>query len=208
MYRKFLKQEGYTMRAREEGYPARSVYKLKQIDRQEKLFTKGDTVLDLGAAPGSWTMFLSEQVGPKGLVVAVDKAPFKIELRDNMRLLERDVMTFDPKEALREVSSYDHVVSDLAPSTTGVKILDAGRSLELSMRALVIARAVLRQGGSFVCKVFDGGDKHQFIHEVNNSFRVVHLLKPAATRKESKEIYVIGKKFHPRSKRTREGVLG
>ena len=182
----------YARRAREEGYPARSVYKLEEIQRRFGVLKRGSRVLDLGCCPGSWLLFASRVVGDRGLVVGVDITPLTLLLPSNVRFVQHDVLAWDEPFLEAVGTNFQTVLSDMAPSTTGSKFVDAQRSLQLSESALTISARVLRPGGSFVCKIFHGSDFKGFSDTVRRSFdRVVHF-KPKSSRKASKEIYIVG----------------
>ncbi len=184
--------DAYTARARKEGYPARSVYKLEEIQKTFHILKKGGRILDLGCAPGSWLLFASRAVGSQGRVVGVDLKPLSIQLPPNVRFLRNDVLHWGTSFLEAVGGPFDAVVSDMAPSTTGNKFVDAQRSLRLCESALAIATNVLRPRGAFVCKVFHGGDFKAFSHRVKESFGRVAHVKPKCTRKASKEIFVVG----------------
>ena len=137
MYRKDRKNEFYTTLARKEGYPARSVYKLKEIDERYKIIRKGNRVLDLGSAPGSWLLYISQKVGDKGKVIGVDIEEIKIPQKTNIIFIKRSI--FDLKESDFK-DKFETVVSDLSSKTSGVKFLDAGKSLELAEKAFEIVK--------------------------------------------------------------------
>jgi len=182
----------YARRAREEGYPARSVYKLEEIQKRFGVLKRGGRVLDLGCCPGSWLLFASRVVGDRGLVVGVDIIPLTLRLPSNVRFVQHDVLAWDEPFLDAIGTNFQTVLSDMAPSTTGSKFVDAQRSLQLSESALTISARVLRPGGSFVCKIFHGSDFKGFSDTVRRSFgRVVHF-KPKSSRKASKEIYIVG----------------
>src|SRR3989338_6519205 len=152
MYRKGKKAEFYTELAKKQNYPARSVYKLKEIDEKYGIFSKGDKVLDLGCSPGSWLLYISEKIGKRGLATGVDIDQVKIPEKNNVKFIQKSV--FDLKEDSFDYR-FDAVVSDMAPNTTGVDFVDSGKSLELSEKAFEIAKFSLKPGGNFVCKIFD-----------------------------------------------------
>ena len=182
----------YARRAREEGYPARSVYKLEEIQKRFDVLKPGTSVLDLGCCPGSWLLFTSKIVGDRGLVVGVDITPLTLRLPSNVRFVQHDVLAWD-ESFLRVVGTdFQTVLSDMAPSTTGTKFVDAHRSLQLSESALAISARVLRPGGAFVCKIFHGSDFKVFSDRVRRSFDRVAHFKPKSSRKASKEIYIVG----------------
>ncbi|WP_027357719.1 RlmE family RNA methyltransferase [Desulforegula conservatrix] len=179
----------YTLLARKENYPARSVYKLKEIQQKVNLIKKGHKVLDLGCAPGSWLMYAAEQVGNAGRVAGIDLKPVEIPLPSNATALVGDVFEFDfgPFNP-----PFDLVTSDMAPATTGRKDVDAARSYDLSLAALDVALKLLKPGGSFVCKIFQGSGFDSFVATVKTKFKTQKIFKPQSCRKESKEIYIIG----------------
>ncbi len=179
------------MKARQEGFPARSVYKLDEIDRRCQLLRPGLRVLDLGAAPGSWTLKAAQRVGPNGRVVALDLNPLRVPVPPQVTAMECDLFA-TPVADLAALGPFDLVLSDLAPHTSGIKDADAYRSVELVEQVLVIADACLVEGGSLVAKVFQGVGFEDLREAVRQRFRTVRLLKPEASRKESVEIYLVG----------------
>ena len=182
----------YARRAREEGYPARSVHKLKEMQERFGILKRGGRVLDLGCCPGSWLLYASKVVGERGLVVGVDVTPLTLRLPSNVRFVQHDVLAMD-KSFLEAVGTdFQTVLSDMAPSTTGSKFVDAQRSLQLSESALAVSAQVLRPGGTFVCKIFQGSDLEAFSDRVRKSFGRVAHFKPKSSRKASKEIYIVG----------------
>jgi len=195
MYRKNKINEFFTRKAKEEGYPARSVYKLKEIDEKYHLFKKGDKVLDLGCAPGSWLFYVANKIGIKGKVVGIDIKDIKIPPKENIIFIKKDVMDFEKSEARELSQKYQAVISDLAPSTSGIELVDTAKSLELCGKALDIARRVLAPSGNFVCKIFEGGLTNDFFKEVETSFKFTKRFRPKAVIKRSKEFYIIGKGF-------------
>jgi 23S rRNA (uridine2552-2'-O)-methyltransferase len=182
------KPDFYYRKAKAQGYAARSAFKLEELDRKYKLFSTGDCVIDLGAAPGSWLQFVSEKVGSEGKVLAVDRRDFRVSA-SNVDLICADVMKWTSDRAA------DSVISDLAPSTTGARDVDHIRSIELCRRAFEIARQSLKQGGKFVCKMFQGGESKAFLEELKPHFETVRTQKPEASRDESREVYVLGLHF-------------
>ncbi len=182
----------YAKRAREEGYPARSVYKLKEIQKRFGILRKGSRVLDLGCCPGAWLLFASSVVGNRGLVVGVDIIPLTLQLPSNVRFVQHDVLVWDESFLEAVGTNFETVLSDMSPPTTGNKFVDAQRSLQLSESALAISARVLRPGGAFVCKIFQGSDLKGFSDKVKRSFGRVTNFKPKSSRKASKEIYVVG----------------
>ena len=146
----------YALRARKEHWLARSVYKLEEIDRKYRLIRPRDRVLDLGCYPGSWSQYCLKKVGPKGEVVGMDlKAP-ELLSAPNFTFLKADILDLDIEWLIHEIGPRDAILSDLAPQTSGIGVTDAARSLHLAEGAFRIALAVLRRGGNFLCKVFEG----------------------------------------------------
>ena len=138
-------QDGFGKRAKDEGYAARSIYKLEEIDRRVRLLRRGQRVLDLGGSPGSWSQYAAEKVGPQGRVLAIDLNPARVALPPQATFEERDVMATDPAE-LGEPGRFDVVLSDMAPSTSGQRHADQFLSFELYCRALdFAARTVLKR---------------------------------------------------------------
>ncbi len=182
----------YTRSARKSGYPARSVFKLQEIQRKYRLIKKGHRVLDLGCAPGSWLLYASELVGDRGMVVGIDLKPVTVSLPPCAAGLEMDVFEEEPAAWEKVGPGFDVVLSDMAPDTTGAKDVDAARSLRLCERAFSIAGQRLATGGAFVCKIFFGEDVKAFTDSVRMAFPQIRLFKPASSRKASREIYIIG----------------
>ncbi len=183
-------QDHYFKKAKKHGFPARSVYKLEEAQKKYGFLRPGQTVLDLGAYPGSWSKYAAGVAGPKGMVVAVDIQKPGV-MADNICLLQRDV--YDLKlSKLREISPYfDVVLSDMAPKTTGHKDVDHFRSVALAERALVLAGELLKPGGTFFCKVFQGEDFPSFRDKCRESFRSVRVVKPKSSRPESVELFLL-----------------
>ncbi|MBC2713722.1 MAG: RlmE family RNA methyltransferase [Desulfobacteraceae bacterium] len=186
----------YARKAKKENFPARSVYKLKEIQQKFKLIKKGDKVLDLGCAPGSWAKYAAELAGAEGRVIGIDLKKVSERFSANTRVIIGDVIELaqKDKENLAETigTGYNVVLSDMAPATTGRKDVDAARSYYLCMAALTIAQETLKENGCFVCKIFQGEDFEEFKDAVCKTFDKHKIFKPQSCRKESKEIYIIG----------------
>jgi 23S rRNA (uridine2552-2'-O)-methyltransferase len=191
------RQDFFFDKAKEEGYPARSVYKLKEIDKKYRIIKKNNVVLDLGCAPGSWMMYLSQKVGPRGKVVGIDIQDINILIEKNMKFTKgdiREVLSIWKSEIFRgeeKQSMFDVIVSDMAPKTTGIKFADAEESLELAEEAFNVAKAFLKNKGNLVIKIFESGDTAQFIKRLKSCFKIVKRFSPEATRKQSREFYVV-----------------
>lgn len=185
-------EDHYTRKAKNEKYPARSVYKLQEIQRKFTLIKKGGKVLDLGCSPGSWLLYASELTGPSGRVIGIDLKPVAIKLSSHAQALVGDILNLTPELEEAFSSGFSVVMSDMAPATTGMKDVDAARSLELCEMALAVATGRLLPGGHFICKIFQGGDFDAYVTRVKGYFKQVKIFKPESCRKQSKEIYIIG----------------
>lgn len=184
----------YSKKARAERYPARSIYKLEEIDKRVRLLKPGYKVLDLGAAPGSWTLYASQKVGPSGRVVAVDRAALTVGTPPNSVYVEADALSVDPAVLLAAggVAGFDAVISDMAPRTSGHRFVDQSRSFELFCRAVAIAAELCRPGGSFVGKIFQGEEFETARGKVRELFEECRVVRPASVRSESYEVYLVG----------------
>jgi 23S rRNA (uridine2552-2'-O)-methyltransferase len=185
-------RDPYFRRAKAEGYLARSVYKLQEIDARYRLLRPGMTVVDLGAAPGSWTQYLLQKLGPTGKVYAIDLQPIQVQA-PILTLYQVDV--FAPEiEALIAALSVDGIVSDMAPFTTGQKIVDQTRSAALVERSLHLATRWVRPGGFWVAKILEGPDLPHLLTQARATFAQAHVFRSKATRKSSTECFLIGQK--------------
>ena len=189
-------QDHYSRQAQREGFRARSIYKLEEIDRKVRLFQKGQSVLDLGCAPGSWAQYVTRRVGKRGKVVGVDLQ--RVDAIQGVTLMQEDVFAIDPKELIAAASGvFDVVLSDMAPATTGNRFTDHVRSVELCHRALGVAVLVSKPGARFVCKVFEGEDVAGLVASVRARYGKVKRVKPRSTRSESVELFIVGLDFRP-----------
>ena len=185
-------EDHYTQKARKDHFPARSVFKLQEIQQKVNLIQKGNSVLDLGCSPGSWLMLAATLTGPAGSVVGIDLKPVTVSLPSHVRVFIADMLAL-PDEISDAIGREFHVViSDMAPSTTGNRSVDATRSFDLSQAALTTAQNRLLPGGAFVCKIFQGEDFNQFIQRIKSLFNLHRIFKPQSSRKASREIYIIG----------------
>jgi 23S rRNA (uridine2552-2'-O)-methyltransferase len=182
-----------THKAKANNYPARSVYKLEEIQNKFRIIKKRDVVLDLGCAPGSWLLYASGQVGPDGRVLGVDLKPVTIGLPANTTVIQDDILQMADPAFFEQAAGCRVVLSDMAPATTGRKDVDAFRSFALCQMALDVAVRVLAQDGHFVCKIFQGNEFASFEKQVTALFRDCRIFKPDSCRKQSKEIYIIAK---------------
>jgi 23S rRNA (uridine2552-2'-O)-methyltransferase len=165
-------QDHYFKRAKQENYPARSVYKLQEIEKRFRLFRNGQSILDLGAAPGSWSLFAARKVGAQGRVLGVDLQTTETEFPANVEFFHGDA--FEPEgpfaDRRAELAPFDMVISDMAPKTTGVKFADQARSLELCELARDLLPEVLAPGGHFVVKIFEGPDTKAYTDSLRPLF--------------------------------------
>jgi 23S rRNA (uridine2552-2'-O)-methyltransferase len=187
-------QDAFGDRAKKEGFAARSVYKLEEIDRRTQLFRRGMRVLDLGAFPGSWTQYAAQRVGNEGRVLAVDQQEWRGAFPAQVETRQCDVLALTPSD-LGGLASFDVVMSDMAPWTTGARFVDQCRSFDLYMHALVIAEGTLRGAGHFIGKIFQGPDFDQAKKRTEQLFTKTRVMKPEASRRQSYEIFVIGMGF-------------
>jgi 23S rRNA (uridine2552-2'-O)-methyltransferase len=187
----------YSERAKKERYPARSVFKLKEAQKKFSLIKNGDRVLDLGCSPGSWLLYAAELTGKRGRVLGIDLKALRIKLPPQAKALTADILTIDRAwlDEQKLGDRFNVVLSDMAPATTGSKGLDAARSFQLCQTALNIAEMVLKPGGSFMCKIFQGQEFKEFSDIVRNRFKRHKIFKPRSSRKESKEIFIVGMGF-------------
>jgi 23S rRNA (uridine2552-2'-O)-methyltransferase len=190
-------EEYYSKLARLKDFPARSVFKLQEIQDRFSLLKTGQKVLDLGSAPGSWSQFCLQRIGSKGSLVGVDLEPvsFKVPPGKRYRFLQGDICSSEIAGTLGELGPYDLVLSDAAPRTTGSDLVDTQGSLEIVQRAIEIATNTLKPGGNLVVKVFQGGEEGQLLRQMRSLFRRARAFKPAASRNKSRETYFLGLYF-------------
>ncbi|MFC4540629.1 23S rRNA (uridine(2552)-2'-O)-methyltransferase [Halosolutus amylolyticus] len=193
------RRDDYYNRAKQEGYRSRAAYKLKQLDDLENVISGGDTVVDLGAAPGGWLQVAAEKVGPQGAVIGVDLQRIKdlddSSLNDRIETIRGDMTEEKTRERVVDAAggSVDAVISDMAPNMSGEYSLDQARSLHLARQAFETALELLDTGGNFVVKVFEGPDVDDFRADVEDEFQYVRATAPKASRDESSEIYLVAK---------------
>jgi 23S rRNA (uridine2552-2'-O)-methyltransferase len=216
----YKRPDAFTKAAKAKGYPARSVFKLEEIDHRVRLLRPGQRVLDLGAAPGSWSLYAAQQIAPSGKLLAVDLNPIAVELGPLARFSQGDALSLANDE-LALFAPYDVVLSDMAPSTTGSRFADQARSFELFMRALAVAealgvrapegggapRAPVSMGpraapnpgpasraprGAFVGKLFMGEDYAKARDALRALFAEVKTIRPEGTRSASFEVFLVG----------------
>ncbi|MFC7234944.1 23S rRNA (uridine(2552)-2'-O)-methyltransferase [Halosegnis marinus] len=185
-------KDEYYNRAKQEGYRSRSAYKLKQLDREAGLFGQGNTVVDLGAAPGGWLQVAVERVGDEGTVLGVDLQRVKdVEGAETIRgdMTDEEVRA----DLVERVGEADVVISDMAPNMTGEYGLDHARSVHLARMAYETALELLAPGGDLAVKVFEGPDLADLREEMEGEFEYVRAVHPDASRDSSSELYLVAK---------------
>jgi 23S rRNA (uridine2552-2'-O)-methyltransferase len=189
------RRDRFHQKAKREGFLARAVYKLQEIDDKHHVFDGHIVrVLDLGCAPGSWLQYARQRIGERAQLVGLDRTRLARPL-PGARVVVGDVMTIDVAELLGDLPAFDAVLSDMAPDTSGIRSVDQARSEALFERALEIATQVLAPGGNFVGKLFQGPDFKKLTEVVRARFAVQKTAKPVSSRQISIEQYVIGKGF-------------
>ena len=192
-------QDHYFKKAKEQNFAARSVFKLEEIDQKFRIVKSRQTVLDLGASPGSWSQYCSQKIGPQGRILGVDLSPVTVSLK-NAVFIQADLRDLNLEQAFIEqgfTPPFDLVISDMAPKTTGIRITDQARSVELVELALEIAQKNLRPGGHFVAKLFHCDEFNKIRDEIKKRYEKFEAMKPDSTRKISKEIFLVGLRKKP-----------
>ena len=185
------RRDQYRRLAKDQGYRARSAYKLLQINRSYNVLKKGDKVVDLGCAPGGWLQVAVKEVRPSGKVIGIDLKPVTPVV--DAIILQGSIEDSNVLSKIEEIlgSKADVILSDLAPNVSGVWDIDHARQISLSTIALQFTQRVLKIGGSSVFKVFEGDMLKEFRSELHRNFGKVFLSKPSASRQESSELYII-----------------
>lgn len=195
-WRERQERDPYVQRARKEGWRSRAVYKLEEIDAKEKLLRPGMTCVDLGAAPGSWSQYVTSRLDGNVRVIAIDLLP--MDALPGTTFIQGD---FTEEAVLRELEALvgeqkvDLVMSDLAPNISGNRAIDQPRAMYLAELALDFARDVLAKRGDFVTKLFQGAGIDPYITAVRKSFTTVKVRKPKASRAGSREVYLVARNY-------------
>lgn len=176
-------------KAKEDGFAARSAYKLQEIQKKYHLLKPGHRVMDLGASPGSWSQVASQIVGEKGFVIGIDLTPITMKL-PNVQFITGDAFSVTPEDYGND--PFDVILSDMAPKTTGIRITDLARSEELCYLVLDFVEKHLKKGGHMVMKNFDSPDTKGLTNKMQTLFVKVHKTKPEAVRKGSFETFLVG----------------
>jgi 23S rRNA (uridine2552-2'-O)-methyltransferase len=185
----------YVARAKREGYRSRAAFKLIEMDEKYHILKAGQRIVDLGAAPGGWSQIAAKKVGPKGKVIGIDLLP--IDPMPGVEFIQLDFLDESAPGKLIDLlgGPADVVMSDMAANTTGHKKTDHLRIIGLAEAAIEFAREILAPGGAFVAKVFQGGTESQLLNDLKRDFAVVRHVKPAASRADSAELYVLATGF-------------
>jgi 23S rRNA (uridine2552-2'-O)-methyltransferase len=189
-------RDPYVQMARRDGWRSRAVYKLEQIDQKERFLQPDMVCVDVGSAPGSWSQYVTKRLKGRARIVAVDILP--MDSLPDVEFIQGDFQDESVFEQILEAigdEGVDLVMSDIAPNITGTRVVDQPRSMYLVELALDLARRVLKPGGSFVCKVFQGEGIDEFVIDARKSFKRVKVMKPKASRAGSREVYLVARKF-------------
>lgn len=185
----------YTLQAKKEGYPARSIYKLKEIDEKWGLLKPQLRLLEVGSAPGSWSLYALRKIGLKGFLCGVDLKEMSIKPQSNALFLQGDAFSEEQLQKINQYGPYDGLLCDAAPATTGNRLVDTSASYSLVEEVILLSSKVLVKGGFLVVKIFQGGDENQLVKWIQSFFKDCRKLKPKACRKDSFESYLIGLNF-------------
>jgi 23S rRNA (uridine2552-2'-O)-methyltransferase len=207
----YEKLDFWSLKAQKEAYPARSVYKLLEIDEKFKLIPKKQEyisrnfkVLELGAAPGSWSLYVLRNLAGRGFLAACDISPLSRRMdaglfnEKNFFFMQADIFDPDTQAGLTAQGPFSLILSDAAPSTSGGRSLDTARSMEIARTALAYSASALRKGGSLCVKIFQGAETADLIKETRHEFELLKTFKPKACRSSSFETYMIGLGFKKR----------
>ena len=195
-WRERQERDPFVVRARTEGWRSRAVYKLEQIDRKEKLLKPGMVVIDLGAAPGSWSQYVTEKLQGRVRIVALDL--LEMDAVPSVEFIQGDFRADDVLEKLDAAlgeGRADLVISDMAPNISGNRSVDQPRSMYLAELALDLCDRALKPGGDFVCKLFQGEGSDAFIVAARQRFGRVRVMKPDASRPGSREVYLVARNY-------------
>jgi 23S rRNA (uridine2552-2'-O)-methyltransferase len=191
----FITRDYYFEKAKAQGFKARSVFKLQEIDQALKIIKSDSVILDLGCSPGSWLQYIATKIGPKGRALGVDLTPITETFHPNIKTHTGDCFELSDdllKTYLGEQLSFDLILSDMAPKTTGIKHVDQIRSLVLAEQAFELALIYLKTAGHVVIKIFNSAEVSQLINIMKKEFKVVKQVRPKSIRTVSKEFYIVG----------------
>ena len=183
----------YFHKAKKDGYAARSVYKIEEIDKKYRIIRTGYKVLDLGCSPGSWLQYASRKVGNSGQVLGVDLKTVKISLPSHVKVLKANIFEVTDEDLKIKGGQADVILSDMAPKTSGIRTTDANRSFELNKKVLYFTNDILCPEGSLLVKSFQGKLFDELCYEFKKMFADVKLCKPKSSRSQSVEIFILGR---------------
>ena len=190
-------KDAYVKKAQQEGYRSRAAFKLLEIQERDNLLRPGQTVVDLGAAPGGWSQIAKQLVGSKGTVIALDI--LAMEPLAGIEFIQGDFREDEPLQKLTEVLAgrlVDLVISDMAPNVSGLSVVDQPRAMYLCELALDFAKQTLKPNGGFIVKVFQGEGYDDYFRELRSSFKKVVTRKPSASRPKSREVYLVAQGYN------------
>jgi 23S rRNA (uridine2552-2'-O)-methyltransferase len=195
-WRERQERDPYVKNARREGWRSRAVYKLEQIADREKILKRGMTCVDLGAAPGGWSQYVAARLRDEVHIVAVDILP--MDALPRVTFIQGDFAEQAILDRVLEIvgAGADLVLSDMAPNISGNRAVDQPRAMHLAELALDAARKLLKEGGNFVCKLFQGDGSDAFVADVRRHFDKVRIMKPKASRPGSHEVYLVARNYH------------
>jgi 23S rRNA (uridine2552-2'-O)-methyltransferase len=190
----YEKPDFYSKKAIKEGYVARSIYKLIEIQDKFNLFKKGNKILDLGCAPGSWSQYVSSVIDKNGILIGIDYKEIKVS-PTNAIFIKGNFLKDQAKNKIAEYAPFDGIISDMAPDTCGDRLTDCYASSNLVKDALKFSYEYLIKGGFFIAKIFQGGDEKEIMDEIKSTFKIAKWFKPKSSRKKSIELFIIGIDF-------------
>jgi 23S rRNA (uridine2552-2'-O)-methyltransferase len=189
-------KDPYVQQARREGWRSRAVFKLEQIDRKERLLRPGMRIVDLGAAPGSWSQYVTERLDGRCRVIALDLLP--MDALPGVEFIQGDFREAAVLEALQAALGPDRadlVLSDMAPNITGTRVVDQPRAMYLVELAVDLCQQALKAGGDLVCKLFQGQGSEEVLAVARQRFERVRVMKPDASRSGSREVYLVARNY-------------
>jgi len=195
-WRERQERDPYVQKARRDGWRSRAVYKLEEMDIRERLLRPDMTCVDLGAAPGSWSQYVTTKLKGRARIVAIDLLP--MDTLPNTDFIQGDFTDDAVLQSLQDLlgeDKVDLVMSDLAPNLTGTRAIDQPRAMYLAELALDFARQALGKRGDFVIKLFQGAGIDPFVADVRSSFATVKVKKPKASRAGSREVYLVARNY-------------
>lgn len=178
--------------AKEVGAVARSFFKIEDLDRKFRLVKPKMRIMDIGSAPGSWIQYLLTKIGEEGFIYAIDLNPLHISVPENVIFDQKNLFDITPEEIKNSHGMFDLIISDVAPRTTGSDFVDQTKSYDLVEHVRQIAMVVLKKNANMICKMYQSGDTKKFTDHMKEIFVEVKIQKPESSRKQSREIFVVG----------------